>query len=68
MIDIEVERSRIEKELARLLNSFNGVRKKLDNENFVSKAPAEVIERERQKMSDWEKALMKLQSILEDLD
>jgi valyl-tRNA synthetase len=68
LIDIEVERTRIEKELSRILNSFNGVRKKLANENFVAKAPAEVIERERQKMSDWEKALVKLQNILEDLD
>ena len=68
LIDIEVERARIEKELSRLLNSFNGVRKKLENENFVSKAPKEVIEHEKQKMGDWEKALVKLQNILEDLD
>ncbi len=68
LVDIDFERGRIEKEIARLLNSFNGVRKKLENENFVSKAPPDVIEKERQKMADWEKALVKLQSILEDLD
>ncbi len=68
LIDVNVERQRIEKEIARLLNSYNGVRKKLENENFVSKAPAEVIEREKQKMNDWQKALEKLQSILEDLE
>ncbi|MDF1613187.1 valine--tRNA ligase [Stygiobacter electus] len=68
LIDVIVERQRIEKEIARLLNSYNGVRKKLENENFVSKAPAEVIEREKQKMNDWQKALEKLQSILEDLE
>jgi valyl-tRNA synthetase len=68
LIDVKVERQRIEKEIARLLNSYNGVRKKLENENFVSKAPAEVIEREKQKMNDWQKALEKLQSILEDLE
>jgi valyl-tRNA synthetase len=67
LIDLDKERSRIEKEIARILNSFNGVRKKLENESFVSKAPAEVIERERMKMNDWEKALVKLQNILEDL-
>jgi valyl-tRNA synthetase len=68
IVDITVERARIEKEIARILNSFKGVRKKLENEDFVLKAPKEVIERERQKMVDWEKALVKLQSILEDLD
>jgi len=68
LIDLGVERARIEKEMARILGSFNGVRKKLENENFVSKAPADVIERERQKMDDWKKALEKLQTILDDLD
>jgi valyl-tRNA synthetase len=68
LIDLNVERARIEKEIARILGSFNGVRKKLENESFVSKAPAEVIERERMKMADWQKALEKLQTILEDLE
>jgi len=68
LIDITVERTRIEKEIARLLSSFEGVRKKLENQNFVAKAPADVIEREKIKLADWEKALVKLQSILEDLD
>jgi valyl-tRNA synthetase len=68
LIDLDVERTRIEKEIARLLGSFNGVRKKLENENFVTKAPPEVIERERRKMEDWEKALEKLQTILENLE
>ena len=68
LIDLSVERSRIEKEIARLLSSFEGVRRKLENQNFVDKAPADVIEREKIKLADWEKALVKLQSILEDLD
>jgi len=68
LIDLGVERARIEKEIARILGSFNGVRKKLENENFVAKAPADVIERERMKMNDWQKALEKLQTILEDLE
>jgi valyl-tRNA synthetase len=68
LIDVELERVRIQKEMKRLLGSFEGVRKKLENENFVSKAPEEVIERERMKMDDWQKALEKLQSILADLE
>ena len=68
LIDISVERVRIEKEIARILSSFEGVRKKLENENFVAKAPAEIIGREKIKLADWEKALVKLQAILEDLN
>jgi valyl-tRNA synthetase len=67
LIDIEVERARTEKELSRLSSSFEAVKKKLSNEGFVAKAPADVIERERQKMADWEKTISKLQSILEEL-
>lgn len=68
LIDLAVERGRIEKEIARLSGSLEGVRKKLSNEGFVAKAPAEVLEREKTKLADWEKALAKLQSILEDLN
>ncbi|MHB8930373.1 MAG: valine--tRNA ligase [Melioribacteraceae bacterium] len=68
LIDLNVERARIEKEIARLLTSFENVRKKLSNEGFVAKAPADVIEKEKTKLADWEKSLVKLQSILEDLN
>lgn len=67
LIDLNVERSRIEKEITRISGSLEGVKKKLSNEGFVAKAPAEVIERERTKMNDWETSLEKLKSILEDL-
>jgi valyl-tRNA synthetase len=67
LIDLNVERSRIEKEITRISGSLEGVRKKLSNEGFVAKAPSDVIERERTKMNDWEKSLEKLKTILEDL-
>lgn len=67
LIDLNVERSRIEKEITRISGSLEGVKKKLSNEGFVAKAPAEVIERERTKMHDWETSLEKLKAILEDL-
>jgi valyl-tRNA synthetase len=68
LIDLDVERTRIEKEITRLSSSLEGVRKKLSNENFVAKAPADVIEKERTKMEDWEKSLEKLRAILSDLN
>ncbi len=68
LIDLHVERHRIQKEIARLTSSLEGVKKKLSNENFISKAPSEIIEREKNKMNDWQKALEKLHNILEDLN
>lgn len=68
LIDLNVERNRLEKEIARISGSLEGVKKKLSNEGFVAKAPAEVIERERTKMHDWEKSLEKLKAILADLN
>jgi valyl-tRNA synthetase len=67
LIDLDVERARIEKEITRLSSSLQGVKKKLSNENFVAKAPSDVIEKERTKMEDWEKSLEKLKEILLDL-
>ena len=68
LIDLDVERQRIEKEINRLTGSLEGVKKKLSNESFVAKAPASVIENERSKQADWESALAKLKAILNDLN
>ncbi|MEJ5351602.1 MAG: valine--tRNA ligase [Melioribacteraceae bacterium] len=68
LIDINVERQRIQKEIARLTSSLESVKKKLSNESFVTKAPPDVIEREKNKLNDWQKALEKLQNILADLN
>ncbi len=68
LIDLKIERTRIEKEITRISGSLEGVKKKLSNEEFVAKAPAEVIDREKTKMSDWKKSLEKLEAILSDLN
>ncbi len=68
LIDLDIERGRIEKEITRLSNLLEGVRKTLSNEGFVAKAPAEVLEREKTKLTNWEKSLLKLQAILTDLN
>lgn len=67
LIDLDVERQRLQKEIQRLENSIAGVEKKLSNENFVNNAPAEVVEKERAKQKDWQENLNKLKGILESL-
>ena len=67
LINLDVEKERLQKEINRLKGVLNGVTKKLSNEKFVNNAPKQVVERERQKQADWENSLDKLKSILADL-
>jgi valyl-tRNA synthetase len=49
IIDLDRERERLGKELERLDGQLRGIATKLTNEQFVSRAPAEVVAREREK-------------------
>ncbi|MBA3258387.1 MAG: class I tRNA ligase family protein, partial [Gemmatimonadales bacterium] len=52
-IDLGRECGRLGGEVDRLLKMVDAQEKKLGNEQFVSRAPAEVVERERQKLAAW---------------
>ena len=49
VIDLDVERQRLEKKRAELGKGLLAVDKKLENEGFVSRAPAEVVTQERER-------------------
>jgi valyl-tRNA synthetase len=68
LIDIDVERQRIQKEITRLEGSLIGIEKKLSNEKFVSNAAPEVVEKERVKQKDWMENIKKLKEILLNLN
>lgn len=68
LIDLDVERQRLQKEIQRLENSIVGVQKKLSNEKFVNNAPADVVEKERAKLKDWQENLSKLNEIFESIN
>ncbi len=61
LIDVEAELARLNKEIDKLTNEVTRVEKKLSNPNFVDKAPAEVVEKEKAKMEEAKSALAKLQ-------
>jgi valyl-tRNA synthetase len=52
-IDLGRECSRLGSEVDRLIRLVESQERKLDNEQFVSRAPSEVVERERQKLTTW---------------
>ncbi|PIE41329.1 MAG: valine--tRNA ligase [Gammaproteobacteria bacterium] len=61
LIDVEAEVARLNKEIEKLSNDVSRVEKKLSNPNFVDKAPAAVVDKEKAKMEDAKSALSKLQ-------
>ena len=54
VIDLDRERARLRAELERTEGIAAGARKRLENESFVARAPAEVVEREREKLASVE--------------
>ncbi len=67
LIDLERERQRLGKEAERLRALVNGLESKLDNSGFVGKAPAEVVEKERQKLAGLRETLQRLEKNLVQL-
>jgi len=60
LIDKDAELARLNKEIDKLQRELEKVQNKLGNENFVGKAPAEVVAKERERMADMEATLGKL--------
>jgi valyl-tRNA synthetase len=67
LIDLEVEKNRLNKEIQRLENQINGLNKKLANQNFLEKAPENVIKQEREKLTNFSDKLEKLKYNLAQL-
>ena len=62
-----ISKKRLQKRLAKVNQQVQGVRKQLDNENFVSRAPVEVVEQKRQLLADFKNEQEKLEANLKML-
>jgi valyl-tRNA synthetase len=62
LIDKDAELARLSKEIDRLQGEVQRTEGKLNNEKFVGKAPAEVVEKEKAKLAE---AKSSLESLLE---
>ncbi len=68
VIDVDRESARLRAEIERLRGQLQGTERKLANDAFVSKAPAEVVERERDKAATLAEQASKLEDKLRALE
>jgi valyl-tRNA synthetase len=68
LLDLDAERARLSKEIAVLEKDADGVRRKLENREFVSKAPEEVVEQQRERLAETERSAERLREALRDLE
>ncbi len=61
-VDRDAERARLDKEISRLQGEIARAQAKLANPSFVEKAPASVVEQERQRLADFTAILEKIQA------
>jgi valyl-tRNA synthetase len=67
LIDVDAEHERLSKELARADQELGGVLRKLENPNFVAKAPPDVVEKDRARVEELKARKAKLQENLDRL-
>ncbi len=67
LVDLAAERQRQQKEADKLRGFIGGTEKKLSNESFVAKAPAEVVAEIRQTLANQQKQLASIEEIIAQL-
>jgi len=67
LLDLDAERARLERELDRIVEEAEGRGRKLGNESFLLRAPADVVERERSLQKELLDRKKRLEATLESL-
>ena len=67
LIDKQAELARLEKEIAKLQINLDKGTAKLQNSSFVDKAPAAVVEKERERVDEMSKARQQLEQQAEKI-
>ena len=64
VIDIAVERARLDKEIQKLAKEIEGIDRKLSNDQFLAKAPDHVVEQQHERKADASARRDKLEAAL----
>ena len=68
LVDLMQEKSQMNKRKEKIKSLLSGIENKLANENFIDRAPEEIVLRERQKMKDLNDELLKVNTNLKELE
>lgn len=63
LIDVEAEKARLDKEIAKVQAEVKKCDAKLGNSAFVDRAPADLVEREKQRKDEWAQKLGQLEEM-----
>ena len=66
-VDSAKEKIRLEKDIAKLAKVLKTNKGKLADKDFVDKAPAEVVKKEREKLAGWQEELKKIKEQIKHL-
>ena len=67
LIDIDAEKQRLTKKIVELQKAHDSLEKRLSNENFLAKAPADVVQKENERLAALAHELTEQKSVLENL-
>ena len=67
LIDFAAERERLNKELLKVEKEIGKVEVKLDNPNFAERAPVEVLQEQRERLTDWQGKRDQINEALQNL-
>ncbi len=62
-VDLQGELARLDKEIAKMDKDLEGIVKKLSNESYVERAPAEVVQKDRDRAAEINDARTKLEAL-----
>ena len=65
LVDVEAERARLTKELAKIQAEIEKVEQKLANPSFAQKVPPAVLEEHKQRLADWQTKLAQTKAAIE---
>jgi len=64
LIDVEAERTRLSKEIEKIVKEVAKSEGKLGNASFIDRAPAEVVEQEKARLAEWQAKLAQLREMV----
>ncbi|MBV8915014.1 MAG: valine--tRNA ligase [Acetobacteraceae bacterium] len=64
LIDVEAERARLDKDRAKAIGEAQKVQRKLENADFVRRAPPEVVEESRERLASFEQEIARLEAAI----